>query len=105
MYICLSGCDQATRCTHSVPLLICTITYQALSCKQLSHLHSLLIPVRKPVQLRSSSSDLLVSPKVNTSIGTRAIAAGSPTPWNMLPSSATTVEHLAQFRRHLKTYL
>ena len=50
---------------------ICTVTYQALSCKQPSYLHSLLTPVRKPVQLRSSSSYLLVVLKVNISIGTR----------------------------------
>ena len=34
-----------------------TTIYMALSSKQSSYLHSLLTPVRKPVQLRSSSSD------------------------------------------------
>ena len=41
---------------------ICTIAYQAFACKQPSHLHALLTPVRKFVQLRSSSSDLLLVP-------------------------------------------
>ena len=45
---------------------IYTITYQVLSCKQPSYLHSLLTPVRTFVQLRLSSSDLLFVPKVNT---------------------------------------
>ena len=56
-----------------------------LSCRQLLYLQSLLTPVRKPVQLRPSSSDLLFIPKVNTSIGTSVFAGG--TLWNMLPSS------------------
>ena len=38
-------------------------------------------------------------------MGTVAIAVGSPTPWNMLRSSAKTVERIAKFRRDFKTYL
>jgi len=30
---------------------------------------------------------------------------GAPTLWNMLPSSVKSVENIAKFRRHLKTYL
>ena len=63
-----------------------SITYQALSSKQPSYLHTLLTPIRKPIQLRSSTSDLLFVPKVNTNMGTRAFAVGAPTLWNMLPS-------------------
>ena len=84
---------------------LCTITYQALFSKQPSYLHTLLIPIRKPIQLRSSTSDLLFVPKVNTNMGTRAFAVGAPTLWNMLPSSVKSVENIAKFRRHLKTYL
>ena len=40
---------------HTTDALVNT----TLFCKQPSHLHFLLIPVRKPVQLRSCSSDLL----------------------------------------------
>ena len=70
-------------------------------------LHSLLTPVRKPLQLRSSSSDLLFDPKCNTSIETRALAVGAPTLWNMFPSTSNvkSVENIAKFRHHLKTYL
>ena len=38
-------------------------------------------------------------------MGTRAFAVGAPTLWNMLPSSVKSVENIAKFRRHLKTYL
>ena len=60
------------------------------------HLHPLLTPVRKPVQLRYSSSDLLFVPKVNTSIGVRDVAVGAPTRWNMLSSSIESVENIAK---------
>ena len=59
--------------------------------------------VRKPVQLRSSSSDCLFVTKVNTSIGTMAFAVGVPTLWNMLPSSDKS-KNIAKFRCHLKTH-
>jgi len=59
---------------NRIILQICTITSQAFSRKQPSYFHSLLTPVRKPVQLRSSSYNLLFVPKVNTIIETRAFA-------------------------------
>ena len=90
---------------YRIMFKMCTITYQALSSKQPSYLHTLLTPIRKPIQLRSSTSDLLLVPKVNTNMGTRAFAVGAPTLWNMLPSSVKSVENIAKFRRHLKTYL
>ena len=43
--------------------------------------------------------------KFNASIGTRAFAVGAPSLWNMLPSSVKSIENIAKFRRHLKTYL
>ena len=77
---------------------MCTITYQALSSKQPSYLHTLLTPIRKPIQLRSSTSDLLFVPKINANMGTRAFAVGAPTLWNMFPSSVKSVENIAKFR-------
>ena len=73
------------------------------SYKQSSHLQSLLTPVRKPVQLQSFSSDLVVL-KVNTSIGTRAFVVGAPTLWNMFPFNVKSVKNIVKFRRHLNTY-
>ena len=88
---------------YRIMFKMCTISYQALYSKQPSYLHTLLTPIRKPIQLRSSTSDLLFVPKVNTNMGTRAFAVGAPTLWNMLPSSVKSVENIAKFRRHLKT--
>ena len=84
---------------------ICTITYHAFSYKQLLYLHSLLTHVRKPSQLRSSSSDILFVAKVNTSIGSRAFAVHEPSALDMLPSSVESVEDIVKFCCHLKTYL
>ena len=64
-----------------------------------------LTPVRKPVPLRPSSSDLLVVPKVNTNIETRIFAVGAPSLWDMLPSSVNQLKILLNSARHLKTYL
>ena len=82
---------------YRIVFKICTITYQALSCKQPSYLHPLLTPVRKPAQLRWSRSDHHVVPKTNTNI---AFAVGAPALWNMLHSSAESVENIAKFRLH-----
>ena len=54
---------------------IYTITYQAISSKQPTHLHSLLPPARQHRQLRyiSSSSFPLFFPSVKTNVGTRCL--------------------------------
>ena len=77
--------------------------YHALSDQQPSYLHYLLTPVRKPLQLRSSSSDLRFVPKVNASIGSKGFAVYAPTLWKTLPSSVKLAENIAKFRRHLET--
>ena len=46
-----------------------------------------------------------VAGKHCTSIGTGDFAVGAPTLWNVLHSSVKSVENIATFRRHLKTYL
>ena len=88
---------------YRIIVKICTFTYQALFRKQPSYLHSLLTPLRKPVLLRSSNSDLLFVHKVNTSIWNRVVAVGAPTLSNIPPSSIKSVENSITFRRHLKT--
>ena len=101
------------RFVHSRPLLKSllwlsgqyriNLTYQLLrSCRQPSYLLSLLTPVRNPIQLRSSGSDLLFIPRVNTNIGTMAVFVAASTLWNMFPSSVRSVENITKFRRHLK---
>ena len=85
---------QSPRFSHSAPLLkslhwppvrcsivfkICTNTYQALSSKQPTYLHSLLTPARQPRQLRSSNYNLLFVPSVKTNVVTRACSVAAPT--------------------------
>ena len=102
---------------HSTPLLnflhwlpvrcrtmckICTSSYQTLSCKLPLYFHYLLTLVSKPVQLQSSSSDLLCVLKVSTNIGTRAFAVVT-TLWNMLPCNVKSVKRIARFEHSLTT--
>ena len=61
---------------------------------RLDNEHSLFSHVRKHIQLRSSSSGLLLVPKANRSVG-------APTLWIRLPSSVKSVAYIAKFRRHL----
>ena len=56
----------------------------------------MLTPVRTPVQLRSSSSNLFFVPKVNASIGAKAFAMGAPT-LEYFPSGVKSVENIAKF--------
>ena len=106
--------------SHSVPLLkslhwlpvryrifikICTITYQALSSKQPTYLHSLLTPARQPRQLRSSISSLLFVPSVKTNVGIRAVSVVVPTLWKSVPVSVKSVGNITTFRRKLKIHL
>ena len=86
-------------------IIICTITYQALSSKQPAYLHSLLTPARQPKQLRSSNSNLLFIPSVKTNVGTRGFSVASPTLWNSVPVSVKSVGNITTFRRKLKTHL
>ena len=87
---------------HRIIFKFCSITR---SCMQPSYIHSLLTPVRKPVQLQSSSSDLVFVPKVSTNIGTGAFLVAVLTLWNMLPSSDSSVKNITRFRRHLNMHL
>ena len=88
---------------YRIIVTIWTITYQALSCNQPSHLYSLFTDVRKPTQLRLSNSDLLVVSKNNTNIATMGFSesASMHTLWDMLHSSVTSNDNIAKFRHHL----
>ena len=45
--------------------------WRVCACTCVSYLHSLLTPIRKPMQHRSSGSVLHFTPTVNTNIGSR----------------------------------
>ena len=62
--------------------------------------------IKKPVQLRSVSSDgLSVESVLVISIGTKIVVACAPTLRNMHLSSVKSVENIAKFRRRLTLYL
>ena len=65
-------------------------------CKQLSYLRSGLTPVRKTIQLQSSSSVLTFVCRANTNIGTKGFSVCS-TLWNMVSISVRSVETVTQF--------
>ena len=72
-YPCITRSVQLLKSLHWLPARyriifnVCSITYQVLlSCKQPSYLHSFRTPVRKAIQLRTSSSDLLFVPIIET---------------------------------------
>ena len=111
---------RSPRFSSSVPLLkslhwlpvhyriifkICTISYQALACKQPTYLNSVLTPARNSRELRSTSSNPLYIPRVKTKAGTRAFSVAAPTMWNSLPVSVKSEGNIVSYRRRLKTYL
>ena len=61
----------------SVSVRACACVYggggvwRVCACTCVSYLHSLLTPIRKPMQHRSSGSVLHFTPTVNTNIGSR----------------------------------
>ena len=68
-------------------------------------MYLLLIPVRKPIQIRSSSSNLRFGPSVNANIEPRDFCVVVRTFWDRLPCSLRSVEHTAKFRLHRKTFI
>ena len=54
-----------------VCVCVCTGGGGGRACTCVSYLHSLLTPIRKPMQHRSSGSVLHFTPTVNTNIGSR----------------------------------
>ena len=62
-----------------------------------TYLHSLLTPVRKPLLLRSSSSDLSFFPEINSNIGTRDFSVAAPTLWDKLHFSVISVEKIKYY--------
>ena len=104
-YTCCGSIDR--YCTGCCQTTFCPKNESRSRLPASQNIHSLLTPARKPVQLRSPSSDLLFAPKVNTStcIATRAFAVDATTLWNVPPSIVKSVENIAKFHCHLMTYL
>jgi len=64
-----------------------------------------LLQLRPPTRLlRSSDAPLLIVPRTQTALATRAFSVAAPTVWNGLPSNVRSCNSLLTFRRHLKTH-
>jgi hypothetical protein len=85
---------------------IASLTHKILKSREPAYLFSLLHPYTPSRNLRSSSENLLSTPRIATKIGSRAFRYSAPVIWNSLPNelrSSQVSEHT--FRSHLKTYL
>ena len=117
---CLAHVLRATRFSPSLPLLkqlhwlpviyrikfkLSTLTYRPLAIHQPPYLASLLHFSNIPRQLRSSTSQQLSIPRTKLNLVKRAFSVAAPIIWNELPTTLTSCESLASFRKHLKTYL
>ena len=82
-----------------------TLTFKLLTNKQPAHLCALLQPVVSTRLTRSSDQQLLVQPRVRTSIGQRAFSICGPNIWNSIPLPIRLSPSISIFKRNLKTYL
>ena len=90
---------------YRIKFKLSTLTYRALAIHQPPYLASLLHFSNVPRQLRSSTSQQLSIPRTKLNLGKRAFSVAAPIVWNGLPTTLTSCEILASFRKHLKTYL
>ena len=106
--------------THAPPLLqslhwlpikfrihfkLMLLTFKTLQAGQPSYLNSLLAKATPSRILRSNQGPLLTIPRVKTVTGSRAFSSCAPVLWNSLPLSLRSLDSIAPFRNHLKTYL
>ena len=90
---------------YRIKFKLSTLTYRALAIHQPPYLASLLHFSNVPRQLRSSTSQQLSIPRTKLNLGKRAFSVAAPIIWNELPTTLTSCESLASFRKNLKTYL
>ena len=77
--VCVRACVRVcVRGWAGISVRACACVYggvggvwRVCACTCVSYLHSLLTPIRKPMQHRSSGSVLHFTPTVNTNIGSR----------------------------------
>jgi hypothetical protein len=84
---------------------IATLTFKTLHFQQPVYLYNLLTPYNPLRSLRSSSSNLLSTPRILSEIGRRSFQFAAPTVWNSLPLSVRSCASLSLFRSALKTHL
>ena len=84
---------------------VCLLTYKALTCNSPSYLKDLLHPYIPARPLRSSNTNLLSIPRMDSCSGRRSFSFAAPTLWNSLPLHVRCSTTLDSFRSSLKTFL
>ena len=91
---------------HRITFKILTLTYKTLNTDSPQYLKDLLQPYVPTRNLRSSTKNLLSTPKFNLkTYGARAFSISAPTLWNQLPDSIRHSATLDTFKSRLKTFL
>ena len=90
------------RITYKIPLL----TYKALNSMAPKYMADLLQPYTPKRQVRSSSKNLLVTPKSNLKFyGDRSFQVAAPRLWNSLIDDIRSIQNLDVFKNKIKTLL
>ena len=82
------------------------LCFKSLNDTSPSYIKELTLPYAPSRTLRSSSTRLLVTPRVSLkTYGERAFSYSGPTVWNSLPENIRFVTSLDKFKKDLKTHL
>jgi len=91
--------------TQRITYKIALLTFKTLRFVKPSYLSELLLHYQPLRKLRSSDANLLVVPKILTSIGRRSFSFAAPTVWNSLPPDLRSCSSISTFCGRLKTHL
>ena len=90
---------------HRINFKIRLLTFRTLQTGQPSYLCDILVRANPSRILRNNQGPLLTVPKVKTVTGSRAFSSCAPGLWNSLPFSLRSLDSIASFRKHLKTFV
>ena len=91
---------------NQLPDKILLLTYKALNGTAPNYIADLLQPYTPMRQLRSSSKNLLVTPKSNLKFyGDRPFQVAAPRLWNSLTHDIRSIQNLDVFKNKIKTLL
>ena len=91
---------------NQLPDQILLLTYKALNGTAPKYIADLLQPYTPTRQLRSSSKNLLVTPKSNIKFyGDRSCQVAAPRLWNSLTDDIRSIQNLDVFKNKIKTLL
>ena len=88
-----------------VTFKLACLVYRSLHGTSPTYLSSLLQAYTPTRPLRSSSADLLIEPRLRTTLGSRGFRSVGPRIWNSLPNSIKLAPSYTAFRSKLKTHL